>query len=533
MHRLWIVLLVALFLPAVTLAQEPPPFCGVVDSIDYPIDNLVEEYDDFAQYRARFGGNHLGIDIGFDRWGDPVHAAAKGRVTLANIEEWDTEKGVVIVEHTFPDNSTAYTLYGHMEETDDIKFPRVGQCVDHETIVGAIGWPSRGRPHLHYEIRRGLPQEGGPGYVTTNPLDEGWYHPLDFTQLWRIRLQPGFVEAATFKSVPALPPVALDSGRYAVASGDMLEIVAQPGGDILWRIETDGIITGLAGLSQDRTVIHTLNGQVFTLQNGRYSALWQVDGLDEPFVTLGETLVFVMPGGGLEAYDPAGTSLWSLPAITPDNRVSLFSASDQQIALGVRTDDGVLWRLIDAAGQVQFEATFSQQPVVAPAWDGSWVGLDGAQFKRFAGGQNHSYGNIGLVPGRAAKATVDILGNTYVYMDDADQTLLALDAEGQVRWRIRYPMPSAALPPLMDTGNGCLLYTLDLDGMLNIFDTADGDLILQIELYAGGSRTSSPRARLLNVDQSEVIHAGSGFLSLFTLDGWALGGSAVESCRLG
>jgi murein DD-endopeptidase MepM/ murein hydrolase activator NlpD len=150
MRRLIVVLLVLLTFPSAALMQTPPPFCGIVESFDYPIDNLVEDYDDFAQFRSRFGGNHLGLDIGFDRWGEPVRAAAKGRVTLSNIEEWDTEKGVVIVEHTFPDGSIFYTLYGHMEETDAIKFPQVGQCVDQETILGGIGWPSRGRPHLHY-----------------------------------------------------------------------------------------------------------------------------------------------------------------------------------------------------------------------------------------------------------------------------------------------------------------------------------------------------------------------------------------------
>lgn len=534
MRRLLLILLVLLAFPSIALMQTPPPFCGVVDSFDYPIDDLVEGYDDFALYRARFGGNHLGIDIGFDRWGEPVRAAAKGRVTLSNIEEWDTEKGVVVVEHTFPDGSIFYTLYGHMEETDEIKFPRVGQCVDQETTLGGIGWPSRGRPHLHYEIRRLMPNEGGPGYVTTNPLDEGWFNPRDFTELWRMKLAPGFIDAAAFRSVPALPPVRLESGRYALATGNMLQIVGQPGGEVLSRVETDGVITGLASLPGERIVVHTLNGQVFTLQNGRYTALWNVAGIDEPFLTLGETLVFAMPGGGLNAYDPAGTLLWSLPAVSSAARLTQFAINGQQIALGVRSDTGgVKWRLVDAAGQVHFEETFSQQPLIAPAWDGSWIGLDGAQFKRFFNGENHTYGSIGSLPGRATAATVDALGNTYVYMDDSAHTLVALGPTGEVLWRVRYPTPSAALPPLMDTGGGCLLYTLGMDGILNVIDTATGDLVTQREIYPGGSRNSSPRARMLEVDANDIVRAGSGFLSVVTLDGRVLGGPAMETCRLG
>src|SRR5689334_9026784 len=128
-------------------AQEVTAPCGVVDAIDYPVDNLVPGYDDFTLYRARFGGNHTGIDIAFDRWGDPVHAAARGLVTYSNPEGWDTEKGVVIVEHTFPDGSIAYSLYGHVEQTDKIFLPQVGKCVARGEVIAAVGWPSRGRPH--------------------------------------------------------------------------------------------------------------------------------------------------------------------------------------------------------------------------------------------------------------------------------------------------------------------------------------------------------------------------------------------------
>ena len=419
-----------------------------------------------------------------------------------------------------------------MEQSDELRFPEPGACVDQSTILGGIGWPSRGRPHLHYEIRNFLPGEGGPGYVTNNPLDEGWYHPLDFTQLWRIKLQPGFVASTTFRRVPSLPPIMLDSGMYAIAAGNVVQMGAQ-GGAELWQVETDGIITGIAGLSGDRVVAHTVNGQVLTLQNGRYIALWSVDGLDEPFLTLGETLVFVLPGGALAAYDPAGTALWTTPAFSSAARVTHFATNGQHIALGVRGDDGgVHWRLLDAQGQITFEGHFDSQPVVAPARDGTWIGLDGAQFKRFVDGENHDLNNIGQVAGRTATATVDLLGNTYVYVGDFAGSLVGLDANGIRRWQVAYPDASESLSPLMATGSGCLLYTLDASGMLNIFNTTNGDLLQQVELYAGGNR-SSPRARLLHVDAGEQIHVSSGFLSMVTLDGWTLGGTAMSECRLG
>jgi murein DD-endopeptidase MepM/ murein hydrolase activator NlpD len=505
----------------------------MVDSIDYPIDSLREGYDDFGLFRARFGGNHTGIDIGFDRWGDPVHAAARGRVTYSDTAGWDTEKGVVIVEHTFPDASIAYTLYGHMEQTDTIFFPRVGDCVEKGTVLGGIGWPSRGRPHLHYEIRNFLPDDGGPGYVTDNPLLEGWYHPLDFTELWRIRLSPGYVSSTTFKSVPGLPPVALSSGMYALANGNSIQ-GANAAGDVVWRLETDGVITGIAALPGDRVVAHTRNGQAMTLQNGRYLALWNIQGLEEQFLTLGEHLIFVTDGGGLAAYDPAGTALWSLPPVSTAARVFDFETNGQQIAIGARAEDGTIsWRLAASDGQLAYETQFNTIAVIAPDRDGNWIALDGVQVKRLAGGQNHDLATISPLPGRSAHATVDLLGNSYIYLADAENTLLAINPAGQVRWRVNYPVAPHSLPPLMQTGNGCLLYTLDMDGVLNVFDTANGDLINQSKLYAGGDQTGNPRARMLQVDAGEQVRFGSGFLSLVTLDGWALGGERAANCRLG
>jgi hypothetical protein len=235
----------------------------------------------------------------------------------------------------------------------------------------------------------------------------------------------------------------------------------------------------------------------------------------------------------LAAYDAAGVPQWSISAISPTARLLNFASNGQQIALGVvdETADNILWRLIDAAGQIVYETTFENIPVIAPERDGSWFALDGAQIKRFTNGQNHTLGTITL-PGRTARTTVDFLGNAYVYMGDADNTLLALSPTGSVRWRTNYPFGDTTLPPLLSTGGGCLLYTLDVDGMLNVFSTADGALLQQTQLYSGGNRTGSPRARLLQVDANERVRVGSGFLSLVTLDGKILGGEAAN-CLLG
>ncbi len=531
--RHWTAAIILIVLTALQPARAQDTFtlCGVVDAIDFPIDGLVEGYDDFGLFRARFGGNHVGVDIGFERWGDPVAAAARGRVTYTDPEGWDTEKGVVILEHTFPDGSVAYTLYGHMEQSDTVTFPRLGDCVERGQIVGTIGWPSRGLPHLHYEIRTFLPNDGGPGYVTGNPLDSGWYNPFDFTALWRLRLAPGFVESATFRTVAGVPPALLDTGVYAVASGSLIAGTL-PDGTVLWRVETSGAVTGLAALPGGRVVARTHTGQTITLENGRYLAVWETPGPDTPLVALGETLIIASADGGLAAYDPLGTALWSVPGAAANViAVELAAGDDQALAL-TRTSSGVLARAVSADGTVTFEAAYSGPVAAAPDHSGGWLLLDGPHIRRIASGANHTIGTLTPPPGRAGRLTVDVLGNGYLYAHGDGGALISVDSGGSVRWRIPYPA-SGALAPLLATGGGCLLYTLDTDGLLSVFDTASGDLLRQAQLYAGGRRNGSPAARLLTVDANERVRAAAGYLSVVTLDGWALGGDAAANCRLG
>jgi hypothetical protein len=531
--RFWLIVFsLLLLIPPPIQAQTTAPPCGIVDAIDYPIDNLVPGYDDFALYRSRFGGNHTGIDIAFDRWGDPVHAAARGKITYADPLGWDTEKGVVIIEHTFPDGSIAYSLYGHMEQTDTILFPKVGLCVERGDVVGAVGWPSRGRPHLHYEWRNFLPNDGGPGYVTGNPLAGGWYNPLDFTALWRARLTPAFVTYVSFDTVASLPPVALDSGKYAIAGGDSL-IGVTPPNQVVWRLGTDGVVTGLAAIPGDKVVAHTKNGQVVVLQNGRYAALWKVDGPDVPFVKIGDNLIFVTADNGLSAYDVTGKPLWTL-AGNGGGRVALFAGNNKAAALSVRADDGsASWRLVSADGQLLVDEKLDMPPLAESLPDGSWMLLVGAQIKRLNGEETQPVGTVSPAPGRAAQMTVDPLGNSYIYLADPDSTLISVGREGEIRWRVTYPVKANLVPPLLAAGAGCLLYTLDADGMLNMFNAADGKLVNQLQLYAGGTQDTSPQARILRVDAAEKIQVASGFLTMMTLDGTKLGGKALADCRLG
>ncbi|MFN8372803.1 MAG: PQQ-binding-like beta-propeller repeat protein [Anaerolineae bacterium] len=269
----------------------------------------------------------------------------------------------------------------------------------------------------------------------------------------------GFVSAATFQSVPSLPPVSLDGGGYAIASADVVEGVTA-NGTRLWRVQGDSVITGLAALSGDRVVAHTRNGLVMVLQGGNYQALWNVAGPDEPFIVPAgtETLIFVT-NLGLAAYDTSGTSLWTAQAPIA-GRISTFSASSTQVMLGLRGDSRSLWSIFDAAtGTLLNSFDVSTSLTAAPAPDGSWYVLDGAQFSRYADGQLTALANIGQLAGRTARIVADTRG-VYLYTADASNTLLALSPQGKCCGALTYPYEGATtLAPLMASDRDCLLYT--------------------------------------------------------------------------
>lgn len=528
----------ALALCALSLAVHPHPAsaqvfapCGVVDAIDYPIDindTLERGYDDFGILRPRFNGHHVGLDIGFDRWGDPVHAVARGRVTLSNIEEWDTEKGVVILEHVFPDGSIVYSLYGHVEQGDAAMLPTVGACVERGDVIALIGWPSRGKPHLHYELRSMMPAEGGPGYVAGNPLLDGWYHPLEFTELWRARLQPGFVDVRTYPSAPTEPPVLLDDGSIALTLSDQLVLFID--GVERWRISLGEVATGLTGLTGGRIAALARGGQVFTLQNGRFIGAWPVDALEASPVVAAESLVFATAGGGLASYSAAGDPLWSVPALAGEDdapRVIAFAASGAEIVLVVRGTDGPVLRLV-RDGALVLDWPMDDPALAALSPQGGWFVVNGAAIERLTDSGTLPFAELAAAPGRGSRLTADGFGGVYLLAAGAQSTLTAFDSSGTERWITAVPNGRAGLSPLLAVGGGCLLYALDADGALRAYRTSDGELAAERLLYPGGNQSGSPRSRLLSVTPDDGLTVSAGFLSVMRFDGLALAGDASD-----
>ncbi len=497
--------------PAVWSAQPDVAPCGYVEGFDLPVPDIDTNQTDFAIYRARFGGLHTGIDVSFEQLGEPVRAAARGRVTYSDPAGWDTEKGVVVIQHTMPDGSLVNTLYGHMEELNDHYFPAVGQCVERGAIIGAVGFPSRGRPHLHYEIRTRYRYEGGPGYTQVNPLELGWLHPLDFTFLARIWVLPAYRSHFSMVESATLPPLPLADGYVVVRSGHLQGLTT--GGAPLWEFDTLGSVTGLLALPDGRVLAATSVNQVLVLNQGSISALWQLPkpALTPP-VLLGGAVVFMADDFALMAFTPDGLPLWQTASL--GDRAVRWVINQDRIAIAAQNN--ALW-VVDGDGGVLYQATYAELPVPFAAPDGGFTVLSGTTIWQLDAG----FARTPLVDTqRTFTADAELLrgptGMLYVYTGEG-RALYSYAPDGGLLW-IAYMPGSHLRPPLLGIGGGRLVYALSMDGQLLAFDTGDGRLIAQLALYNGGI-DGSASARWLDVQPDDAVTFGGGYLSVVTIAG--------------
>jgi murein DD-endopeptidase MepM/ murein hydrolase activator NlpD len=110
--------------------------------------DLARMTSSFGYRRDPFTGEaalHSGLDFG-GRHGDPIHAAADGKVTYVGNKAGYGK--VVEITH----GNGLLTRYAHMSAWN----ARVGQEVEAGDLIGAIGSTGRSTgPHLHFEVRIG------------------------------------------------------------------------------------------------------------------------------------------------------------------------------------------------------------------------------------------------------------------------------------------------------------------------------------------------------------------------------------------
>lgn len=325
--------------------------CQRVESphqIGYPLDRSeFQLINPYGRPNGRYNGKlHSGDDwikIDGPSLGESVHAIAPGRVTYSNPFGWGSDKGVVIIEHTLRDGTVFYTLYGHMEESETIKFPARGSCIEKDAIVGVIGDP-RPAPHLHFEIRNFDPTTPGPGYWEVDPTLNGWYNPRQFIE----NQQTWLSDAHAWHILPASqeglypPPLLYEDGSLTLISGRYLQSYDANGRLIdQFRLPDSVNPIGLVALNQTQVLLGTADGRVQTW--GRFSGYheqWPTElGVLNagPFV-FGDWLIVQDETQNLHVFDNQQTLKATYPfatisrvAITPN--LAAFLAQDGQFLL--------------------------------------------------------------------------------------------------------------------------------------------------------------------------------------------------------
>jgi murein DD-endopeptidase MepM/ murein hydrolase activator NlpD len=434
-----LVCLLGLNAPDSAQAQAAPQ-CGYASEWRFPVGPgepdgfaLVQDYGarSFrAQARFHTGEDWTVLDSGGGAagslaYGQPVFAAAAGRVTFASANGWGRDGGVIIIEHTLPNTSVVYSMYGHLTDATGITFPAIFTCVRAGETLAAIG-DSRPGPHLHFEIRGSGAAWGqdipGAGYSYPPPGELGLRRPAKFIRMMQLRtggLLDWFADLAD-ETAPDAPPVLLgDGGLLLLDNQRVLRLSSD--GRVLWRILI-GTITPLTPIAllpagESASLLFTdgsarrvtLDGQLSALSGDQFTLPGLAQGARIARVQGGRTagdlsaLYVQTEDGTLLAYALAdGTpalryQVAGLPPLTARHTAgestALVVGAAEAAQLFVLDDSGTV---IDTA-QLQEPAALAGSPngtlyayTVGGLWaiapDGIWTPQVDAQGRLIAGG---------------------------------------------------------------------------------------------------------------------------------------------------
>lgn len=382
MIRYW-VLSFCLLMLAVTVGQAQND-CGVVDGIGFPVDTgtftVAQEYGVASERHE--GRYHTGVDwyAGRDSTiGEPIYAAARGRVTFSSTNGWGRDGGVIIIEHTFPNGDVFYTQYGHITETPAYPFPARLSCVQVGDPIGAVA-DVRPAPHLHFEVRiaGGLRATNpGAGYTTLNPYDEGYRNPTKFIlnqqtwlSLWHEwHLMIGASQSVIDERGVSAPLLTLNDNSVLYLDGAGLTVRrATPDGRILWRIRLEQPAVSITAF-QGTSLLTFADGtmQLVNVESGALGDSWRVDAIftGSPLVD-NDTLLFPAENQTLVRVSADRRSILQtindVPAyqrafITPVGRIAILTTDNQ-------------FRYYDSAGNIVNTAQLRASADFANSWDG-------------------------------------------------------------------------------------------------------------------------------------------------------------------
>ncbi len=350
--------------------------CGIVERISHPIDTetwrLVQSFSAASpRHQGRF---HTGEDWYGGRGmsaGSPVRAIANGRVTYSSPSGWGRDGGVIIIEHTFPDGSIAYSQYGHLGEGGIDSFPPRLSCVEAGQIIGVVG-DARPAPHVHFEMRSGMADTPGPGYSWETPEDAGWLPPSQFILNWQGWLHPSH-EWHTDNITPPQslsPPLWLLDGGAVYIDGQRIKRLTSDG-RVLWRINLNREAVAVTGYEGQPLLTYADGTMQLINLEGSLAEAWQTGySFDSAPLFVGDYLMFHTSDNRLVLLDEARQSaLWEVEGIP--SYIRAYVAGDvSDFTVAIITQDRTIMT-ITRSGGLQYTGHLRDTGSFATATDGA------------------------------------------------------------------------------------------------------------------------------------------------------------------
>ena len=447
-----IILLSLVIMP--TAAQEG---CGITEAISYPIDTnsfmLVQDFGVASQrHQGRF---HLAEDWFGGRgssYGQPVRAAASGVVTYSSPLGWGRNGGVIIIRHTFADESVYYSLYGHLMETDDVKFPNRLECIDGGDLLGFIG-NFHPAPHLHFEMRVNNPDIAGAGYSHEDPESLGWRRPRQVIANLQARLNPAHLWHVTGNEFvrPAAPLLLNDNSLLVIDGRNLRRITSD--GRIWWRTVLGIDAVSVSGY-QGNAYITYENGttEQIIIENGSFGILQRTDNFtpDSPPLRMNDgSMIYHTSDNTLVALTNNNQDiLWRLDGIA---NYDYGHVGGDLIAL---VQGQVLW-LVSLDGRLLGQSRLSAGANLSTAPDGTLVAYTrGGLWRINAAG--HWSEIIESAPPGGGSGSAIILDDGRIYLFDG-KNIYAYTAIGELAWQAQLPQEITGKTSIDHYGNILLI----------------------------------------------------------------------------
>lgn len=452
--------------------QKSAP-CGVVDLLDFALvppdaNGVAIGGQDFGDFREFFAGYHAGEDwwryLGENaNFGVPVYSIGHGQVTYAAPHGWGADQGTVVIRHTFPDGSTRFSFYGHLDPPSITL--RAGDCVTRGAQIGEIGRP-RGTPHLHFEIRTHLPDRPGPGYWSRDPRLAGWEAPSQFIWDYRIATTPGVVWTHSTPYTPQQSLGLLQDGTFGILADTQLLSLNVADGSVRWHQPLSSTTTA-AGVNAGGSLIYVAerNGQLRAF--GPPTASTKTAAPDSPLNserpwiprwnlqlnTRGDATLLPLPGGGvavlmerqLLGVSAAGKVLWQYPLIFAP---SYWTLGDAALIFTALNKAASLWAAAET-GVTTWDMQTNGWPVIVG--EQIWI-YDKRGVYRLNPATPAlellyplpvSYFRLG------ARVALPDGGLLLAHPDSSDQRLIALNPDGTLRWQRSYAGSIQGQPHLL------------------------------------------------------------------------------------